>query len=156
MLIGNFLIAVVWASLIGPFTPVNLLIGFVLGYGVLRLCVGRADTPGYARRSAAVVSLAGFTVYELMVANVRVAWYTISSLKTLRPAVLRTPLEPDLTDTEITLLSTLITLTPGTLTVDVAPDRSALFVHFMHVEDVDDAIASIKTGFERRILEVTR
>lgn len=104
----------------------------------------------------AAAELAGFTFYELMLANLRVARYTVSRLRTLRPAVLRVPLEPDLTDTEITLLASLITLTPGTLTLDVSRDRSAMFVHFMHVEDDAQAIAAVKNGFERRILKVTR
>jgi multicomponent Na+:H+ antiporter subunit E len=152
----NLLLAVLWAALIGPFTPANLLAGFVIGYLVLRLTSGRHNQPDYVRRSTATVELAAFTVFELILANLRVALYTVSSLRSLRPAILRVPLEEGLTDTEITLLSTLITLTPGTLTIDVAEDRSALFVHFMHVDDNDRAIREIKDGFERRILEATR
>ena len=57
---------------------------------------------------------------------------------------------------EICLLSSLITLTPGTLTIDVAPDRLSLSVHFMHVDDEESAVRSIQNGFERRVLEVTR
>lgn len=152
----NFLLAVLWAVLIGPFTPSNLLIGFVLGYVVLRICGGWRDRPTYIRRVWAAAALGAFTVYELIVANMRVAWYTISSLEPLRPAVLEAPLEPGLSDGEITLLATLVTLTPGTLTLDVADDRSALYIHFMHVDDADRCIAGIKEGFERRILEVTR
>lgn len=152
----NLLMALLWAALIGPFTPSNLLIGFVVGYIVLWLCSPGGRRPAYARRTMAAAELAGFTCYELMLANLRVARYTVSRLRTLRPAVLRVPLEPDLTDTEITLLASLITLTPGTLTLDVSRDRSAMFVHFMHVEDDAQAIAAVKNGFERRILKVTR
>ena len=152
----NLLLAVLWAALFGPFTPANLLVGFVVGYLILRVCGGRTARPGYVRRVRAAVELALFTVYELVVANLRVAWYTVSSLRALRPAILEVPLEPGITDTELTLLSSLVTLTPGTLTLDVAPDGSALFVHFMHVEDPERAVASIKDGFERRILETTR
>jgi len=58
-------------------------------------------------------------------------------------------------DAGITLLSNLITLTPGTLTLEVAKDRSQLFVHVMNVGDVAAFRRSIQTGFERRILELT-
>lgn len=152
----NLLLALLWAALIGPFSPANLLVGFILGFGVLKLCSRKESQPEYVRRTWATLLLATFTIYELIVANVRVAIQTLSRLSRLKPAILRVPLEPGLTDTEITLLSSLITLTPGTLTLDVTDDRSALFIHFMHVDDVEEAIASIKYGFERRILEVTR
>lgn len=152
----NLLLAVLWAALIGPFTPWNVALGFLIGFVVLRLCRPRGNRPPYARRSLAVLSLAGFTVYELLLANLRVARYTVSHLGTLRPAVLAVPLQPDLSDGEITLLSMLVTLTPGTLTLDVARDRKKMFVHFMHVDDAEQAIRAITEGFERRILEVTR
>lgn len=153
----NLLLALLWAALIGPFTPANLLVGFVIGFVILLACGGKkGGRPRYVRHTKATFVLTFFTIYELIQANIRVAIYTVSSLRSLRPAVLEVPLQPDLTDAEITLLSTLITLTPGTLTLDVADDRSALYVHFMHVDDTDAAIDAIKRGFERRILEVTR
>ena len=61
-----------------------------------------------------------------------------------------------MTDPEITLLANLITLTPGTLTLDVSADKRQMFVHFMHVDDPAEAVQEIKSGFERRILEATR
>lgn len=152
----NLLLAVLWASLIGPFSASNLLVGAIVGYVIMRLCGGGTDNPTYIRRVLAILKLGAFTVKELVVANLRVALYTVSSLRTLRPAVLRVPLEPESTDAEITLLSTLITLTPGTLTIDVTESRDALFVHVMHVEDAAETIREIKHGFERRVLEVTR
>lgn len=152
----NLLLAVLWAALIGPFTPVNLLFGFGVGYVALRLCNVNKDDRGYVRRAIATAMLALYTIYELVMANVRVAWQTVAPLGGLRPAILRVPLEPGMTDIEITLLSTLITLTPGTLTMDLSDEGDALFIHFMHVDDVDEAIDAIKRGFERRILEVTR
>ena len=140
----NLLLAVLWAALIGPFSPANLLIGFVVGFGVLRVCSLGEGRPTYSRRAWATVKLALFTLRELMVANVRVALYTLSRLGSLSPAVLEVPMEADLTDAEITLISSLITLTPGTLTLDVSDDRRFLYVHFMHLDDAEGAVAEIK------------
>lgn len=155
MLTANILLALLWAALTGSFTLLNVAFGFVAGLAVLAW-VGRGRRSGYAHRVVACATLIGFAVYELILANLRVAWYTISNLRDLKPAVLGVPLTEDLSDLEITLLSTLVTLTPGTLTLDLAHDRRRLFVHFMHVNDPDEAIWQIKDGFERRILEVTR
>ena len=57
-------------------------------------------------------------------------------------------------DAAITLLGNLITLTPGTLTLDVSTDHLPLYVHVMNVEDVESFRQGIKNGFERRILEL--
>ena len=68
--------------------------------------------------------------------------------------MLAVPLQEDLSDGEVTLLSVLVTLTPGTLSIDLSKDRTLLYVHFMHVEDPDEAIRSITEGYERRILRL--
>jgi multicomponent Na+:H+ antiporter subunit E len=56
------------------------------------------------------------------------------------------------------LLANLITLTPGTLSLDVSADRRVLYIHVMYIDDDDlDSIRrSIKEGFERRVLEALR
>ncbi|MFW5653626.1 MAG: Na+/H+ antiporter subunit E [Planctomycetota bacterium] len=154
LLLVNVLLALVWAALIGPFSPANLLLGYVLGYFGLLITTGGGKPGTYVWRVRATIFFFAFLIYELVAANVRVAWYTVSNLGDLRPAVLAVPLER-MNDIQITTLANLITLTPGTLTIDVAPDRRTLYVHFMHVDDPDEEIAAIKAGFERRILEVT-
>jgi multicomponent Na+:H+ antiporter subunit E len=154
-LVINILLALVWAVLIGPFSLANLLIGFIVGYAVLYVSTSRQH-PSYFRRAWAWAVLIIFTVYELAEANLRVAWYTVSHLGRLRPMVLEVPLVDRLSDLELTMLSMLITLTPGTLTLDIAPDGRSIFVHFIHVDEPQRAIAAVKTGFERRILEATR
>jgi multicomponent Na+:H+ antiporter subunit E len=154
MFAANILFAVAWAAVIGPFTPTNLAAGFVVGYLALLLAAGGRGH--YFRRSRSALALVVYTVYELTKANIRVAWYTVSRLSDLHPAILAVPLEENLTNAEITLLGSLITLTPGTLTMDVSADRRTMFIHFMHVENPEAAIAEIKSGFERRVLEATR
>ena len=59
-------------------------------------------------------------------------------------------------DWEITLLSSLITLTPGTVVVHVSDDQRTLYIHAIDVDDVDEAIDSIKNTFEKAIMEVSR
>lgn len=156
MLAANIAMAVLWAVLIGPFSPSNLLVGFAIGFVTLRLLSVAVGSSRYAYQSLAVVELILFTLWELMLANARVAWHTVASLRTLRPAILAVPLEPGSSDLEIMLLANLITLTPGTLTLDVAKDRSTLFVHCMHVDDPEKEIRAMKHGFERRVLAATR
>jgi multicomponent Na+:H+ antiporter subunit E len=75
----------------------------------------------------------------------------------MRPGVVAIPLDVQ-TDAEITLLANLITLTPGTLSLDVSTDRRVLYIHVMYIDndDVEAVRRKIKEGFERRVLEVLR
>ena len=73
----------------------------------------------------------------------------------MRPGVVAIPLDAE-TDAEITLLANLITLTPGTLSLDVSDDRRVLYIHAMYVDDVEELRRSIKDGFEKRVMELLR
>ncbi len=97
-----------------------------------------------------VPMIAAYFLWELILANLRMARDVVSPLRRLHPAVVRVPLELE-TDWQITLMSILLALTPGTLSLDVSSDKRVLFVHAMHVTDAEQFRRQIKEGFERRI-----
>lgn len=156
-LVVNVLLAFVWTLMIGEFTPANFLFGFLLGYVFLRVAWNRGARrrDGYFRKFTQVIGFAAYFLKELFVANVRVAIQTLSPLDTLKPGVLAIPIEP-MSDAEITLLANTITLTPGTLSIDVSTDRTTLFVHFMHIDNPEAQREEIQQGFQRRVIEVMR
>lgn len=156
LLIANVLLALVWSLMIGSFSPANFVVGLVLGYLVLRLASKRGRRGQYFQKVGVTVNFLAYFVYELIKANVRMAVYTCSPLGSLRPGIVAIPLESGMTDLEVTTLANVVTLTPGTLSLDVSEDRSTLFVHFMHVESPEAAVREVKDGFERRLLRVTR
>lgn len=102
-----------------------------------------------------MLGLGLFFVWELILANLRVAHDVITPRHYMRPGILAVPLDAQ-TDLEITMLSNLITLTPGTLSLDISIDRRVLYIHAMYIDDVDEVRQKIKDGYERRILEVLR
>jgi multicomponent Na+:H+ antiporter subunit E len=73
------------------------------------------------------------------------------------PGVVAIPLDAR-TDAEITMLANLITLTPGSVSLDVSDDKRFLYVHAMYVDggDVEAYRRSVKEGLERRVLELLR
>lgn len=152
-LVWNIVLAAVWAALAGGFTGANLAVGFVVGWAVLGFTWGFRRS--YFRKAPLLARFLGFYLWELLLANVRVAFDVATPRHRSRPAVLEVPLEAK-TDLEIMLLTNLITLTPGTLALDLADDRRTLLVHAMFVEDPARFTASIKDGLERRLLEVLR
>jgi multicomponent Na+:H+ antiporter subunit E len=147
-------IAIGWAVATGTFTVLNLLFGALIGSVVLLLIRDRISRPRMLRRFGRVLSLAGLFFYELLLSALRVAVLVLrpNLRRHLKPAIIAFPLR--LTrDAEITLLANLITLTPGTLSVDVSPDRKVLFVHVIDLADRDSLVRGIAGGFEQKIIE---
>ena len=104
----------------------------------------------FVRRTVRAVILAEFFARELLIANVRVALDVMRPINRLRPAVIAVPLDVT-SDGEILLLSMLINITPGSVTVDLSEDRRTLYVHVMHVDTAEASRRDIKSGFERRV-----
>ena len=148
-------LALVWAGISGSFSGLNLLLGGLVG-GVAVLVLREAfASPRALRRIRRIVSLAALFLYELVVSAVRVAIVVMrpDRSKAVRPAIIAVPLTVK-SDAEITLLANMITLTPGTLSVDVAADKSVLYVHALNMADKQGMIADITNGFEKKIQEV--
>lgn len=104
----------------------------------------------FGRRAAGFAALAAFFAWELLIANLRVAADVLWGHSRIRPAVVAIPLDIT-TDGEILLLSMLINITPGSVTIDLSDDRRTLYVHVMHMKSADETRREIKEGFERRV-----
>jgi multicomponent Na+:H+ antiporter subunit E len=155
LLTANLLLAVLWMALTDGFGGANLVVGLLLGYGVLFVSRRDGSPRGYLERAPQTLGFLLFFVRELVTSSLRVAYEALTPTVYTRPAVLAVPLEAR-TDAEITLLACVVTLTPGTLTIDVSPDRRHLFVHAMFAGDSEAVRRQIKSGFERRLLRLLR
>lgn len=154
-LLWNILLTLAWAALTGVFTLTNLGVGFALGALIMWFAQRAVGTPGYLFRLWKVLELLLFFLKELVWANIRVAFDVVTPRHYMRPGVVAVPLSAR-TDAEITLLAVLLTLTPGTLSIDISSDQRVLYVHGMYIGDGEETRRLIKSGFERRILEVLR
>lgn len=153
MFLLNILLALAWAALTGQFTPTNVIIGFGLGYILLWLAQRATGPSTYFKKVRQVIGFTFFFLWELILANLRVAYDVVTPRHHMRPGVVAIPLDIK-TNAEITLLANLITLTPGTLSLDISTDKSTLYVHAMHIDSVELFRQDIKEGFERRVQEV--
>jgi len=102
-----------------------------------------------------LIRFLGFYLKELLLANLRVAHDALTPAHHMRPAILGIPLDAR-TDFEILLLVNLITMTPGTVSLDVSTDRRVLYLHAMYVGDPAQLRQQIKNKLERRVLELLR
>ena len=156
MLLLNVLLALAWVALTGQFTPTDFAIGFMLSYLLLWRAEGDAVSSSYFLKARQVAGFFLFVLRELVEANLQVASDALAPHRKMRPGVVAIPLDAR-TDMEITLLSSLLTLTPGSLSLDVSADRRVLYLHTMYQGDNPDRLREeVKTKFERRVLEVLR
>ncbi len=148
----NLLMAIVWAAVTGSASLHNLIFGFVLSTLALGLIREQINGTGYITRSLRVASLLWLFLIELAKSAWKVAIMVVSPRLEIKPGIFAFPLTVT-RDFEITLLANLITLTPGTLSVDVSDDKKTLYVHAIDCADPDGARRDIAEGFERKILE---
>ena len=149
-------LAIGWAAATGSFTLANLLFGALIGGAclfVIRDRLGGLVIWPRVKRFAALLVL---FVKELFLSAIRVALLVVRpDVGRIRPAIVAFPLSVT-SDAEITMLANLITLTPGTLSVDVSEDRRFLYIHAIDLADRQALIDDIRTGFERRVMEAMR
>ncbi len=148
----NLLLAGGWCALFGTFDLGTFLGGFLLAFAALSLSSPMYGRTAYFKRALLAARLGAYFLYELTVSSFEVAWEVITPRHNSRPAIVAVPLDIE-EPIQITVLANLISLTPGTLSLDVSPDGKTLYVHDMFVDDPDEARRTIKTGFERLVRE---
>lgn len=148
-------LALIWGGITGNFSGLNILFGGMIASVAVLILRDSLSSPHALRRLRRIVSLLVLFLYELLVSAVRVAMVVLRpNLKAaVRPAIIAVPLTVK-SDAEITLLANMITLTPGTLSVDVSPDKTVLYVHALRMEDRKAMIEDIANGFEKKVREV--
>jgi multicomponent Na+:H+ antiporter subunit E len=148
----NLLFAIAWTAVTGAFTLPNLALGFVFGLIAIFVMREQVGAGAYFIRGRRIASLVRLFLYELVMSAVKVARMVLSRDMNLKPGIFA--YETSLTrDAEITLLANLITLTPGTLTIDTSEDGRTLYIHAVDCSDVEATKADIRNGFERKIRE---
>lgn len=151
----NIILALLWMALTGTFSPVNFGFGFVLGYFILWIKERNGSNKRYFYKVPNILGFILFYFWEMIKANVQVAYDVVTPHYFMKPGIVGLPLDAK-TDFEITMLSNVISLTPGTLVVDLSSDRKVMYVHVMYLKDKDDFIRMTKNGLERKLLEALR
>lgn len=149
----NIFLAMVWALLQGQLTASNIAVGFVISYVIIGLNQRTLGSRNYSSKVIQVTTFIVFVAWEILSGSLAVAWTILQPRPRMKPAIVAVPLAVH-NDLGIILLSNLITLSPGTMTLDVSSDRRTLYVHTISLDDPDVFRYKIKAGLERRVLEV--
>ncbi|TDL95476.1 Na+/H+ antiporter subunit E [Macrococcus brunensis] len=149
----NILLTVLWCLITLSFSFGNIVLGYL--FGLFAVYVMRKFLPGrfYLRPFAKALRLGFIFLVELFKANLDVLKIVLAKKIDIEPAFFAYPTE--LTkDWEISLLSLLITLTPGTVVTAVSDDKKTLYIHAIDFSNLEDEIEGIRTSFEAAIKEV--
>ncbi|MCY7919455.1 Na+/H+ antiporter subunit E [Bacillus vallismortis] len=151
----NVFLAFCWMFLSNSSSAVGFITGYILGMVSLFFFRRFFTRQFYLWKMFTIVKLFLIFLKELYLANVSVMKTILSPKLNIKPGIFA--FKTELTqDWEITLLSLLITLTPGTLVMDISDDKTILYIHALDIEDAEKAIFDIRESFEKAIQEVSR
>lgn len=151
--LSNVIFALLWPMVISIFGFLDYVIGFFIGMALIA-----AFHRPYAWRAYRMAYFVGYVVWQIILSNFSIAKLVLQPNPKLDPGIIAIPLTVS-TGLEIMILASVITLTPGTLSVDLgqnASGRQVLYVHNLRVGDPEAFRRSIQDGFERLLLQVTR
>ncbi|WNH53736.1 Na+/H+ antiporter subunit E [Stenotrophomonas oahuensis] len=149
----SFTVLAFWVLMSDSFTLGQILLGLVLGV-VVPLFAARLDRE-FARIGSLrpIPKLLCVTLWDILVSNIRVAIQVLGPERRIHPGFIWLPL--DIANIHgIAALTSMITLTPGTVSAALSDDRRYLLVHVLHLDDPDELIRQIKTRYEAPLMEI--
>jgi len=152
-LLLNLALALIWTFLSGDPTLQQFFIGFLLGFVALFPYRREDASHRYIYRTVYVLRFFGLFLYALASSVLQVAWEVITPAHHMKPGVVAVDIV-GMSPLAVYLLSTAITLTPGTITLAVSGDRRRLFVHAMYAEDPKAVVQEIETLLKQPILKI--
>jgi multicomponent Na+:H+ antiporter subunit E len=155
LLLLNLILALMWAALQGDLSAINFVSGFFISAAIIYVCRRRFFRALYFRQVGTGVMLVLVFIRELVKSNIAVLRVVLSLETRVRSGVIAVPTELT-NDVALTVLANMITLTPGTLTLDIAQDRRYLFVHTLNLDDPEDVKREIRMAFEVYLRELSR
>ncbi|HHY61051.1 MAG TPA: Na+/H+ antiporter subunit E [Clostridia bacterium] len=151
----NFFIAFLWMQMKDEWSTLNFFSGYLVGMGLIFMFRRFFAQPFYLGKLWSAFKLFLIFVRELVLSGIFVIQQTLKPEPTYKVGIvpLKTKLESDV---ELTLISLMITLTPGSVVLGISPDRTTLYVHAMGVPDATYGVMRAGDAFEAAIMEVTR
>lgn len=136
-------LVVVWMALWRDLSPASVVGGAVVAGLVLALFPTAGPRPGITIRPLHTLRFVGYFLYKLVEANAVVAWEVLTpNNQSVREGVVAVEVT-GASDAVVTVLANAISLTPGTLTLDVRRDPTMLFVHVLHLRSVEQTRAEV-------------
>jgi multicomponent Na+:H+ antiporter subunit E len=150
----NLFIGFLWMFLQDDWSALSFLSGYLVGLVVLFVMRKFFSSQYYLFTVQAVINLFLLFIYQLFASSIVVIERIIKPKLDIKPGIVafETDLESDI---EVTLLAALITLTPGSVVIEISPDNKVLYIHAMDIPELSDGVFRSKLQFEEAIRKVT-
>ncbi len=149
----NLLIALAWLGFTAEFSVSNLAVGYLMGYLAIWISPRPVGSGRYFRKVGCTLEFVLFFVTEVTIATARIAFEIVTPTHYMSPAIVAIPLDTK-SRLETAILASLITLTPGSFSIEISDDERTLYVHTMYLENADSFRKEIKDKFERRVIDL--
>jgi multicomponent K+:H+ antiporter subunit E len=151
--IMSAVLLIVWLLLNNSVAIGHLVLGGALAWAIPLLTAGLTGDHPRVRRPLVIARLALLVLHDIVVSNIEVARRMLGPEESIRPGWVRVPLELA-NPHAITVLVGIVTMSPGTLTADIALDGSHLVVHAFHLTDAEVIVSTIKARYEAPLKEI--
>lgn len=149
----SLFLVVVWLLLAAEISAAHVLLALFLAWSIPMICRPFLSELPSVHRPLAALRLLFLVTYDIVMANIAVARLILGSPDKLQPCFVQVPLE--LTHPmSISLLASIITMTPGTVSSDLSEGNTLLLVHALDCRDPDALVADIKQRYEKPLMEI--
>jgi multicomponent Na+:H+ antiporter subunit E len=155
--LAHIVFSLIWAALLGGYDLPTLVSGFAIGFLLLSLTL-KEPSAAYRKRVRAISRFFFFYLKEILVSNLRIAGDVLRAKPAIQPGIVALNVEA-LSGRGAVVVANLITMTPGTLSLDISEDGRRLYVHCLYLQDPDatrtamqrdyvDAVAAFHTTIQ--------
>lgn len=149
----SLVLAGLWCALNASLHPAHLLLGAVSGWAIPWVLASALPPAAPMRRPWLALRLTARFAWDVVLANLAVATLVLNPARRARSHAVWMPLR--LRDPRaLALLSTLVTMTPGTLSAQVSDDHRQLLLHLLDSDDPDAVIGAIRDDYEAPLLAI--
>ncbi|SDW21637.1 Na+/H+ antiporter subunit E [Roseicitreum antarcticum] len=150
----SLLLLLVWVMLVNVVTLNAIVFGVIVGILIPMITAPYWPDMPKLRNPLMIAEFILVVIWDILMANIHVARIIVFKRNAdMQPRWITVPLDIR-TPEAITVLAGTITMTPGTVSSDLASDGRSLLVHCLDAPDPDAVIAEIKTRYERRLKEI--
>ncbi|GAB3373675.1 Na+/H+ antiporter subunit E [Azotobacter armeniacus] len=149
----SLLLTFIWLMLVNTLNLGHLLLGAFLGWAIPLLCRDFLIQVPRVRQPLKLGLFVLKVFADILVANLLVAKLVLGPKESLHPAFVEVPMAIE-DQFLLSVLTSIISLTPGTVSAALSPDRRTLLLHALDASDTEALVAEVKSRYEAPLLEI--
>lgn len=149
----TLLLTALWLLLNNTLGAGHILLGLFLGWAIPLLVSGFLIEVPPVRNPLKLCSFMLKVFYDIVVANIHVAKLVLGPKENLQPAFIEVPMVIE-NEFVLAMLTSIISLTPGTVSAGLSEDHKVLILHALDAPDIEALVAEVKSSYEAPLLEI--